>query len=188
MADEVAKAKADGAKASRGERREKRAYHAPWETVPAHCLDLTSGHSQVDDMPLSDFWGYLAKPANTVVWKSECPRIVRWGANLACPLLCRFAGDDKRIGVATSRLAQMLLTAIGRLGSSGIQTFVNAQKLKEVKVESDQLVPHLKDVHVCLYILLLDDVRLPACLFRSSLPRQNNESGRANPSLVTRRS
>ena len=77
--DELGQARADGAKASRGEKREKRAHHAPWETVPAHCMDLCSGHSQVDEMDLESFWKYLAKPANTVIWKSECPRNVGWG-------------------------------------------------------------------------------------------------------------
>ena len=77
--DELGKANASGAKASRGEKRPLRAYHAPWETVPVHCLNLTAGHSTVDDMALEKFWQYLAKPANTVVWKSECPCIVGWG-------------------------------------------------------------------------------------------------------------
>ena len=78
-ADEIAKARAAGAKSSRGEKRDKRSFHAPWETVPAHCLNLTGGHSEVDDMDLEKFWQYLAKPANTVIWKSECPRNVGWG-------------------------------------------------------------------------------------------------------------
>ena len=55
---------------SRGEK----AYHALWETTPSHCLDLDSGHLSVDEMSLEAFWKYFAKPANTVLWKSECPR------------------------------------------------------------------------------------------------------------------
>ena len=71
--DELQRAQADSSRQPRGEKREKRAYHAPWETTPVHCLDLDSGSSNVDDMSLEAFWKYLAKPANTVVWKSECP-------------------------------------------------------------------------------------------------------------------
>ena len=58
---------------SRGQKRELKGYHAPWETTPAHCLDLDSGRSTVDEIDLAKFWAYLAKPANTVKYKSECP-------------------------------------------------------------------------------------------------------------------
>ena len=96
----------------RGQKRELKTYHAPWETTPAHCLDLDSDRNAVDEMDLARFWAYLAKPANTVRFKSECPSSE--GGSCVC-LLCRFAGDDKRVGVATSRLAQTLSTAITRL-------------------------------------------------------------------------
>ena len=74
-ADEVARSQAFSvASEKRGQKRELKTYHAPWETTPAHCLDLDSGRSAVDDMDLARFWAYLAKPANTVRFKSECPR------------------------------------------------------------------------------------------------------------------
>ena len=133
MADELGRAQAAGDRPSRGEKREKKAYHAPWETTPAHCLDLDSGHSFVDEMSLEAFWKYLAKPANTVLWKSECP--CHQGGGVVCPLLCGFAGDDKRVGVATSRLALTLDTAIGKLGSSGMLSWLDAKKFKLVTDE-----------------------------------------------------
>ena len=37
---------------------------------------------------------------------------------LLSPLLCRFTGDSKRIGVSTGRLASVLDTAIARLGTN----------------------------------------------------------------------
>ena len=39
-----------------------KAYHAPWETTPAHCLDLDPDRSAVDEMDLARCWAYLAKP------------------------------------------------------------------------------------------------------------------------------
>ena len=61
-----------------------------------------------------------------------------------CALACGFAGDDWRVGMATSRLAQMLVTAIGRLGSSRIRSWLDAQKIAAVDQESEVLLPHLK--------------------------------------------
>ena len=66
---------------------------------------------------------------------------------------CRFAGDDKRVGVATSRLAQILTTAIQRLETTGIKSFIDANKLAEVAKEAAPLVPHLQAVACMFYIL-----------------------------------
>ena len=55
-------------------------------------------------------------------------------------LLCRFAGDDKRVGVATSRLAQVLDTAISRLGTSTpVHAYLDQKKLQEVQSETRRL-------------------------------------------------
>ena len=78
---------------------------------------------------------------------------------------CRFAGDEKRVGVATSRVAQILFTGIQRLESTGIKLWLNEKKLAAVLVERELLLPSLKaapcnsrTLHV-----LVDDVRLLAC-------------------------
>ena len=71
------------------------------------------------------------------------------------PLLCRFAGDSKRIGVGTSRLAQVLDTAIARLGTNmPVHPYLDQKKFSEVESEMRQLSPHLKAA---------------ACVFRSRI-------------------
>ena len=56
--------------------RSRRPYHAPWETVPAHCLDFVSGRSKIDEMSLEETWNFLQKPTATLAWRSECPLCV----------------------------------------------------------------------------------------------------------------
>ena len=64
--------------ASSGQRnvRPRRAHHAPWDTVPAHCLDFVSGRSKIDEMSLESAWNYLQKPTAALAWRSECPLCV----------------------------------------------------------------------------------------------------------------
>ena len=74
------------------------------------------------------------------------------GGGVVCPLLCGFAGDDKRVGVATSRFALILDTAIARLGSSGMRSWLDAKKVAEVTTEAQLLSPHLKAV-ACMFLI-----------------------------------
>ena len=74
-----------------------------------------------------------------------------WGG-VVCPLLCGFAGDDKRVGVAMSRLALTLDTAIGKLGSTAMASWLDVKKFKLVQEEAAILSPHLKVV-ACLLLI-----------------------------------
>ena len=64
------------AQASAGERGAKRslkAYQAPWDTPPTHCLDLVVGRSRADEWELSRFWEYISSPTKILEYRTECP-------------------------------------------------------------------------------------------------------------------
>ena len=65
---------------------------------------------------------------------------------VVCLLPCRFAGDEKRVGVATSRLACMMDNAITRLNKASIRGWLDREKMKAVDAEIRPLVPHFKAV------------------------------------------
>ena len=94
-------------------------------------LDAWLVLSDVEDV-LVRCWTRFAVPSDSTMFQ------------VLCALAYGSAGDDWRVGMATSRLAQMLVTAIGRLGSSRIRSWLDAQKIAAVDQESEVLLPHLK--------------------------------------------
>ena len=48
-------------------------YHAPWDTPPSHCIDLTSGRSAIDDKTYQEVWKYMSQPTSILKWRTECP-------------------------------------------------------------------------------------------------------------------
>ena len=50
-----------------------KAYHAPWETVPAHAIDLVNGRSAYGGMPIDDLWEYVSSPTKILQFRTECP-------------------------------------------------------------------------------------------------------------------
>ena len=60
-----------------------------------------------------------------------------------------FAGEDRHIGVAISRFARMMVTAVDRLESSGIRLWLDGKKLAEALTVANEILPHFKAV-ACL--------------------------------------
>ena len=50
-----------------------KAYHAPWETAPAHVIDLVNGRSAYGDKPLEKLWEYVSSETSILKWRTECP-------------------------------------------------------------------------------------------------------------------
>ena len=48
-------------------------YHAPWETAPAHVIDLVNGRSAYGDKPLDKLWEYVSSETPILKWRTECP-------------------------------------------------------------------------------------------------------------------
>ena len=56
---------------ARGKKRELRGWHAPWDTSPAHVLDLSKGRSKVNDKSLEELWAYFASSTEILKWRTE---------------------------------------------------------------------------------------------------------------------
>ena len=103
------------------------------------------------------------------------------------PSLCRFAGDDKRVGVATSRLALTLSTSILRLQepTHPIHSYADKSKWTPVEAEAKTLLPHLKAAF-CMFhsrTALVDDVMIiVACMFVEELIASAEQRKRARKS------
>ena len=50
-----------------------KADHAPWDTVPAHTIDLVNGRSAYGGMALEEFWEYVSSPTKILQFRTECP-------------------------------------------------------------------------------------------------------------------
>ena len=109
-------------------RSELRGDHAPWDTPPSHCLDLTNGRSKIDDFSFEQVWSYMSKPTAILKYRTE------------------FAGDLDRQGVALSRVAQVGSNLCARLLSetNPLCLFVDPKKLEVVRKEAALLDPHFK--------------------------------------------
>ena len=66
---------------------QKQAWHAPWHTPPAHCMDLVNGRSKLESYSVSDFWDFMKKDTDILRWRTECPVCscvcVPWGCVLS---------------------------------------------------------------------------------------------------------
>ena len=76
--DALARAQQQAGDDSRGGKRKRdggelKPYHAPWDTPPNHCIDLTSGRSAIDDKTYQEVWNYMSQPTSILKWRSECP-------------------------------------------------------------------------------------------------------------------
>ena len=116
---------------------------------------VMSGIPSAESLAHLDAWLVLSDAEDVLVrcWTRFAVPSDSMMFQVLCALACGFAGDDWRVGMATSRLAQMLVTAIGRLGSSRIRSWLDAQKIAAVDQEAEVLLPHLKAV-ACKSLIL----------------------------------
>ena len=113
-----------------------KAYHAPWETVPSHVIDLVNGRSAYGQKSIDELWSYVSSPTHLLSWRTE------------------FAGDLERQGVAISRLSQIMAMECTRvlkleddqaLGSEyTLASFIDPTKMVAVFNEARDLLPHFK--------------------------------------------
>ena len=67
---------------------------------------------------------------------------------------CRFAGNEKRVGVAASRLCLTLSTAIKRLRETShpLRSCLVPEKWRAFETEANNLLPHL-EAAFCMFAL-----------------------------------